>query len=117
MNTFLIISNIGCVLMGAYVLIMGNWENHYGKRAGVMLTTTCALFICVMSFTVPKIFTCEASEIICDGFAVYYFVRNIAFMVLIYCCGNDALAYGRGDRRNAKWMNAKLSSKPAHWPG
>lgn len=77
-------------ILGVYVLAKGDWRKFAVKYGGVTLAVISALI-----YLVWEMFSAEVPRWI---YQIYGITRNIAFVLLIYGCGMDAIAKHEGRR-------------------
>ncbi len=99
LSVLLFITGITCIISGLTVLALGSWEKHMLKFAGIALSVTSAIFLSYIHITSQVDNLCMSSAI-CDQYALYGAVRNIAFIIFHIVCARDTIRLRQGERRH-----------------
>lgn len=91
LNFLSLVTALIVLFLGIYIFAKGDWKKFGIKYGGVALAVLSALI-----YLAWEIFSAEVPKWL---YQLYGVIRNIAFILLIYGCGRDAIAFKNGERR------------------
>lgn len=99
-----LLSALGVIATGLYVLARGDWKKFALKYAAVCMSTTAALwFTAYLLIYQSDMAVCRTDAILCFTGDLYHIARNTAFILFHISVGRDAIRYKNRDRRGARY--------------